>query len=211
MPKPTPKIGGPQRLIAAAEQELIANHGHMEIAAVARRAGVSVGLAYHHFGSKTGLMAAVVDAFYEPIREIALGDGIPVDLEWGAREKARMAGLVDYYFNHPLAPLIAGRLAREPEVQDVERAHMDALLEAGARNIAQGQKLGVVNPDLEPHTTVAMLMGGIHLVIDRALIADQRPSRDEFLEQFWRLVSNALQLDNTHTATTGGHANVREL
>ena len=102
------------RLIAAAEQELIANNRHMEKSAIAKRANSSVGLTYHNFGSKTGLIAAVVDQFYEPLREIALGNGISIDLEWREREKARTKAIIDYFYSHPLAPLIAGRLAREP-------------------------------------------------------------------------------------------------
>ena len=108
--------GSHQRLIAAAEQELIANNGHMEISAVAKRADTSAGLTYHHFGSKTGLVAAVVDRFYEPLREISLGGGIPSELEWRDRERYRTSAIIDYFYGHPLAPLIAGRLAREPEV-----------------------------------------------------------------------------------------------
>ena len=113
MPKTPPKIGSDVRLIRAAEAELIENHGHMEMLAVAKRAEVSVGLAYHHFGSKTGLLAAVVDAFYAPLREISFGDAIPVDQDWVAREKARTGAFIDYFYSHPFAPLIAGRLGRE--------------------------------------------------------------------------------------------------
>ena len=83
------KLGTAEKLLEAAEAELIASDGQMEMAAVARRAGVSVGLAYHHFGSKAGLVAAVVDAFYGPLREISLGTAIPPQLDWPARERAR--------------------------------------------------------------------------------------------------------------------------
>ena len=55
------RIGSDVRLINAAEAELIENNGHIEIQGVAKRVGLSVGIAYHHFGSKTGLIAAVVD------------------------------------------------------------------------------------------------------------------------------------------------------
>lgn len=189
------KIGTYQRLIAAAEKELIANDGHMEISAVAKRAAVSAGLTYHHFGSKTGLVAAVVDQFYEPLREIALGDGIPAELEWRERERTRTKAIIDYFYSHPLSPLVAGRLAREPEVLDIERAHMEALLVEGARNIAQGQKLGLINPDLNPNIVVAMLMGGLRLVIDQAVLAKERPSVSDLHAQVWRLTSHALELE----------------
>ena len=192
------KVGAAQRLLDAAERELIANNGHMEMSSVAKRAKVSVGLAYHHFGSKTSLIAAVVDRFYGPVRSIALGDTIPLDLEWRERERARAAALIDYFYDHPLAPLIAGRLAREPEVLDIEHAHMDALLDTGARNIFQGQARGVVDPQLAPDTTIAMLMGGLRLAIDRAILSDNRPPRAELVEQIWCLCRGALQLDQSH-------------
>lgn len=201
------KVSAGERLVRAAEAELIANHGHLEMSAVAKRASASVGLAYHHFGSKTGLVAAVVERFYEPIREIAFGDKIPLNLEWGEREKARAKALIDHFYDHPLAPLIAGRLAREPEVLDIERAHMDALLDAGARNISQGQKLGVVHPDLAPEATVAMLMGGLRLAIDRAILAEKRPAREALLAQIWQLCQGALHLRQPSSADAKGLSN----
>ena len=53
-----------ERLVRAAQEKLIQSHGHLEMQPVAKRAKVSVGLAYHHFGSKAGLIAAVVEEFY---------------------------------------------------------------------------------------------------------------------------------------------------
>ena len=76
-----------EKLLQAAEDELIADNGQMEMSAVAQRAGLSVGLAYHHFGSKAGLVAAVVDRFYEPLREISLGRAIPPTLDWETRNR----------------------------------------------------------------------------------------------------------------------------
>jgi len=175
MPKKAPRIGSDVRLIRAAEAELIANDGHLEMLAVAKRAGVSVGLAYHHFGSKTGLLAAVVDHFYAPLREISFGDQIPLNQDWAARERARTKAFIDYFYEHPFAPLIAGRLGREPEVCDMERVHMDALLAEGARNLAQGQRQGVVSKDIVPEVVIGLLMGGLRQTIDTAILAQKRP------------------------------------
>lgn len=191
-----------QRLLNAAEEELLTNKGHLEMGPVARRAKASVGLAYHHFGSKTGLIAAVVDRFYQPLREIALGDAIPVEQDWGSRELARMSATTDYFYEAPLAPLIAGRLARESEVLDIEKAHMDKLLELGARNIAQGQRLGIVAPHLDPEVTVALLMGGHRLALDKAVLSDPRPDKQGLIEQVWRFTSQALQLKHEPTRFT---------
>ena len=72
----TAKIGTPERLIRAAQAELIQGGGLLEMQAVARRAKVSVGLAYHHFGSKAGLIAAVVQSFYDRLEEVAFNPSI---------------------------------------------------------------------------------------------------------------------------------------
>jgi AcrR family transcriptional regulator len=51
-------------LLRAAAEELV-EVGELEVAAVARRAGVSVGLPYRYFGTRSGLLIAVVDDFYD--------------------------------------------------------------------------------------------------------------------------------------------------
>lgn len=198
------KIGSDVRLLRAAEEELIENDGHLEMLAVAKRAGLSTGLAYRYFGSKAGLIAAVVDSFYQPIREIALGDAIPVDKEWATREKDRARALIDYYYSHPLAKLIAGRLGREPQVLDVENAHMEALLKVGARNIAQGQSNGTVDPNLDQDTTVALLMGGLSQAINRAITASPRPPKKELLGNIWFFTERALLLPDKASSSKHG-------
>jgi len=197
------KIGSDVRLVRAAEAELIANGGHMEMLAVAKRAGVSVGLAYHHFGSKTGLLAAVVDRFYAPLREISFGDRIPVDQDWASRERTRTGAFIEYFYDHPFAPLIAGRLGREPEVRDTETAHMNALLEEGARNLAQGQRQGAVAPDIVPELVIGLLMGGLRQAIDTAVLAESRPEKQVLLDQIWSFFERGMGLRDQHNVENG--------
>ena len=199
-----PKIGSDVRLVRAAEEELIENNGHMEMLAVAKRAGVSVGLAYHHFGSKAGLLAAVIDNFYGPLREISFGDAIPVNLAWAEREKLRVRAFIDYFYDHPFAPLVSGRLGREPEVQDIEQAHMSALLEEGARNLAQGQKQGVVSKSIKPKIVIGLLMGGLRQAIDSAVLTKRRPAKSVLRDQIWRFFESGLALTPSVEAKKGG-------
>ncbi|MEM6746488.1 MAG: TetR/AcrR family transcriptional regulator [Pseudomonadota bacterium] len=205
MPSQPTRIGSDVRLIDAAEAGLIESGGHIEMLAVAKRAGLSVGVAYHHFGSKTGLIAAVVDRFYGPIRDIAFGNE---NADWRLRERERTRALIDYHYDHPFAPLVAGRLAREPQVLDLEHAHRDALLAEGARNLRSGQKQGVVSPDLDPEITIAMLMGGLRLAIDQAILGDKRPDRDDLYEQVWRFIEGALGLPHDDSAKRDGGSRV---
>jgi AcrR family transcriptional regulator len=181
---------------------------------VAKRAGVSVGLTYHHFGSKAGLVAGVVNRFYEPLRAIAFGDVTPSNaipsnaipsnisaspIGWRKREFARLRAMTDYFYDHPLSPLIAGRLAREPEVLDIERKHREALLVLSARNIAQGQSEGVAAQGLHPQVAATLLMGGQRLAIERAVLSDPRPERDRLVGHIWAFTCNALRLEDARS------------
>src|SRR6185503_15003392 len=101
-----------ERLIRAAQEELIRSHGHLEMQAVAKRAKVSVGLAYHHFGSKAGLIAAIVEAFYNRLDEEVFNDAGRPSESWADRERRRIASYIAFHYDHPFAPLVIGALSR---------------------------------------------------------------------------------------------------
>ncbi|HYE46831.1 MAG TPA: TetR/AcrR family transcriptional regulator [Caulobacter sp.] len=191
---PLPRIGTPDRLIRAAEEELIAGQGLLEMQAVARRAKVSVGLAYHHFGSKAGLIAAVVEAFYNRLEDVAFSPANLVSIDWAGREKERIAAYIAFHYDHPFAPLVIGPLSRSPEVLDVEQAFTRRQLQAGAYNLRAGQRQGVVPGDLDPRLTIALLIGGIRQALIAALTSDPRPDHQVLTNRIWVFVAAALRL-----------------
>ena len=187
----TNRSGSRERLITAARDELVACGGHLEMKAVAKRAGVSVGLAYHHFGSKAGLLAATVDAFYDALDAVALGVEF-VDGSWAAQERERIRRYVSFHFEEPFAELMLGRLVTEPEVITVWQARLEQLIEQGTRNIARAQRRGEIPATTRPDVTVAMLLGGIHQAISTALASSGRPSPEELADALWTLVVSAV-------------------
>lgn len=189
-----PKIGASERLIRAAQEELIASHGLLEMQAVAKRAKVSVGLAYHHFGSKAGLIAAVVEGFYNRLEDAAFSPSKLVSPDWAGREKERIAAYIAFHYDHPFAPLVVGPLNRAPEVLDVEQAFTRRQLTAGAYNLRAGQRDGVIPADLDPRLTIALLIGGIRQALIAALTTDNRPDRVELTEKIWVFVCGGLRL-----------------
>jgi AcrR family transcriptional regulator len=188
------RIGTPERLIRAAQGELIHTHGLLEMQAVAKRAKVSVGLAYHHFGSKAGLIAAVVEAFYNRLEEAAFSPSKLVSPDWAGREKERIAAYIAFHYDHPFAPLVVGPLSRAAEVLDVEQAFTRRQLTAGAYNLRAGQRDGVIPADLDPRLTIALLIGGIRQALIGALMSPHRPDRDELTARIWVFVAAALRL-----------------
>jgi len=188
------QIGTRERLIRAAQEELIQGHGLLEMQAVAKRTRVSVGLAYHHFGSKAGLIASVVEAFYDRLEEAAFNPANLVSQDWAGREKERIAAYISFHYDHPFAPLVVGPLSRAAEVLDVEQAFTNRQLAAGAHNLRAGQRDGVIPADLDPRLAIALMIGGIHQALIGALTKTNRPDRVELTEKIWVFVAAALRL-----------------
>jgi len=195
------KISTPERLIRAAEEELVQGRGLLEMQAVAKRAKVSVGLAYHHFGSKAGLIAAVVEGFYDRLEEVAFSPTKLVSLDWAGREKERIAAYISFHYDHPFAPLVVGALSRAAEVLDVEQAFTRRQLIAGAYNLRTGQRDGVISADLDPRFTIALMIGGIRQALVGALTSIHRPDRDELTDKIWIFVAGALRLSATQVGS----------
>lgn len=189
-----PKISTPEKLVRAAQEELIQGDGHLEMQAVARRAKVSVGLAYHHFGSKAGLIAAVVEAFYDRLEQAAFAPSSLKAPDWAGRERERIAAYITFHYDHPFAPLVIGPLSRAPEVLDVEDAFTRRQLAAGANNLRKGQRDGVIPRDLDPRLTIALMIGGIRQALIGALTKSRRPDREALTEKIWIFVAGALRL-----------------
>ncbi len=158
--------------------------------AVARRAGVSVGLAYHHFGSKGGLVAAVLEDFYDRLDDVAMGRRLPG--RWHEREHERVRLAAAFYLKDPLSTTLLGRLHRAPEVVAVEEERFRRQVAMGARNMAGGQAEGAIPPDRDPELLAAMVLGGIRHGIALALGREARPDPEAVAEEIWRFVAGAV-------------------
>jgi AcrR family transcriptional regulator len=182
------------RLMEAAREALLDGGGDFELSDLARRAGTSIGLPYHRFGSKSGLIASIVADFYDGIwRAVNLADFGPLD--WAERERERLRRLVDYLYGDPLSRLIISTLARDPEVAALEAARWGALIEASGRNLAQAQRRGQIAADIDPALTAAMINGGIRHAIGLGLSSRPRRTREAMVDELWSFVSRVLRLE----------------
>ena len=182
-----------QRLTAAAQAELIEGHGYLEMQAVAKRAKVSVGLAYHHFGSKSGLIAAVVEEFYGQLNVAAFTNANLPSGSWAEREKARIGAYVAFHYAHPFAPLVVGALSRSPEVLDVETTFTSHHLTDGEGMIRAAQRDGIVRHDLDAALAIAMMIGGVRQAMLGALSREQRPDPGALADEIWTFIAAGLR------------------
>jgi AcrR family transcriptional regulator len=184
------------RLIAAATAELIERDGTLEVMSVAARARVSVGLIYRWFDSKTGLVAAVVDDFYDRLDATVFDPDPAPGGTWAERERKRTELAVAFHYDDPLAHVVLSRLAREPQVASIEADRVDRHVSAATRNLERGQKRGEIPKDLDPELVGAMVLGGIREVLRHALARDPRPAREPVIDELWRFIVAAVRFND---------------
>jgi AcrR family transcriptional regulator len=178
-----------QRLLDAAQEELVERDGVLEVASVAQRAGVSVGLLYRYFGSKAGLVAAVVDEFYERLLA-ATREAREAGPTWAERERRRTEISVDFHYREPLARVILSRLSRDPEVAGLEVDRVARVVDDATKSVRRGQQRGEIPADVDARTVAAMCIGGFRVAMAEALSRRPRPDQAKLTEELWRFVKH---------------------
>jgi len=142
-----------ERVLAAAE-ELFAEHGaSVQMADVARRAGVGVGTVCRNFATKEALVEALLDEMLEPLvvaSELALADPDPAEglrsyIEAMADLQARSRGLAEQMSAH---------------IERDEQSVKVALRRNVAAMLRRAQDAGAVRADIGP-ADLALLFCGI--------------------------------------------------
>ncbi|MCG7609036.1 MULTISPECIES: TetR/AcrR family transcriptional regulator [Mycobacterium] len=182
---------GRQQLIDAARAELVSGNGAFELSGLTRRAGLSTGALYHHFGSKSGLLAAIYDGFYDGLRHAIADRHLPQG-DWATRERDRTHRFVAYHLADPLAPILLNRTASDPQLTELEAAYVDNLIDNAATNIRDGQQMGELPADLDPDSAGAYVIGGLRHGIAQQLRVTPTPSSDQATQTLWRFTAAAL-------------------
>jgi AcrR family transcriptional regulator len=179
--------------MAAAIKELIEGDGDFEIADVARRAGVSVGLAYHYYGSKAGLIAVLIGDYHDRHQAI-VNHSVDDSLPWPIQAKARLKANVDFLYADPFTRLVMGKLRSSAEVIAIDTGRRALAIELAARNIANGQRQGHISAEIDPVVAGAAIVGGINQAVAYALSSRRRPTAGELTERLWTFISGAVSL-----------------
>jgi hypothetical protein len=88
-------------------------------------------------------------------------------------------------------------LSRAPEVLDVEIEFTNRQLAAGARMLQAAQRDGIVPGDIDPHLTIALMIGGIRQALISALISQPRPDPGKLTNEIWAFMAGALRLSTS--------------
>ncbi|NMN97634.1 TetR/AcrR family transcriptional regulator [Antrihabitans stalactiti] len=185
---------GRQQLLTAAREELVRGGGLLELGALTRRAQLSTGALYHHFGSKSGLLAAIYDGFYDGLRHAIADAHLPADVHWGIRERKRTHLFVGYHFADPLAPILLSRSALDPELAELEAVHLATMTDTAAANIRRGQDLGQLPADIDADSAAAFIIGGLRHGIAQQLRATPPANTHDAAERLWHLIAATLEI-----------------
>ncbi|QBS44637.1 TetR/AcrR family transcriptional regulator [Nocardia sp. CS682] len=183
---------GRQQLLDAARDELVCGNGVLELSALTRRAGLSTGALYHHFGSKSGLLAAIYDAFYEGLGHAIADAQLPAEADWATRERTRTYRFVAYHFADPLAPVLLDRAALDPQLTELESVYIQRMSDNAADNIRSGQARGQLPADLDADSAGAFVIGGLRHGIAQQLRTTPPSDVEQTTERLWRLTAAAL-------------------
>lgn len=182
------------RILAAAEEILRDGDGALEMTQVAEKADVSVGLAYHYFGSKSGMLGAIIDAFYDRYNQV-VNQYIDPDIPWRVREKDRLMSAVEFLYNDPMAPVILGRMAHTNQVAAVESARHEEMIEMAIRNIGSGIRRGDIGGHIDPTIAGAAITGAMRSGIMHAMAMRPRPDPAKLTHQIWGMIAGALDIE----------------
>jgi AcrR family transcriptional regulator len=184
-----------ERLLACARDIAIANDGHLEIAWVAEAAGVVPSLVNRYFGSRAGLVSALLDDFFHRLRT----EVMDLDLDdlgmWAQHERIRLEKGVHFHYTDPAAVVIYTGLSREPEVALTENRHIERVIKQAAANIRRGQKRGELPSSVDAELAGAAMFGAMQRVMVTALGRTPRPRPDRVVAVLWRQIAAAVEID----------------
>lgn len=183
------------RLLEAAKTVALANSGHIEIADVAREAGTVPSLVHRYFGSKAGLVCALVDDFFDRLNDQVMKPDRDAPGTWADRERARLDAGVRFHFSEPLSAVIYGQLSREPDVAAREAARIAAVIDRAARSVRKAQKAGELPVGIDPAMAGAAMFGAMRQVMVEVLARKPRPARRRVVDMLWRQVAASVGID----------------
>jgi AcrR family transcriptional regulator len=157
-----------QRLLEAAIEQLAA-HGTVEVARIADAAGVAPSVLYRYFEGRDGLVAAVVEDFYDAYEQQVFARRDVPGTNWPVREAIRLEREIAFFYDHPLGRAVACGLLREPAAAQVDAARTRAQGEAAGRNIRAGQRAGELSPDIDAGLAGAAIIGAVRAMLSEAL------------------------------------------
>jgi len=186
-----------KRAVIDAAIALFSERGYRatSLKAIGERAGISHGVIPFHFGSKEGLLLAVVEACFQAFSEHVIGAPGATERDFGANDlQAFMEAQRRFADEHPetgrlFQVLMFEAIGPSPELRPHFEEFHRRIHTLGCAWVREGQRRGVLREDLDVDATVAGIIGFFTGVRTRSLlIGDEDVSRERIHAQMLSLI-----------------------
>lgn len=185
------------KLLLAARKLAIENNGHVELAHVAQEANVVAGVVHRYFGSKSGLLVALVDEYYDRFHRDVMNLFLNDLGEWAVHERHRLKLGIQFHYEEPLSAVLHSCFVRDPAVALRESERIDNVIALSAKGIKRAQQRGELPDGINTELAGAAMLGAVQLVLTKALNRTKRPNPEELEEILWRQIKAAVGLPPT--------------
>lgn len=183
-----------ERLLAVASELAISSQGHIELAQVAEQAGVVQGVVHRYFGSKSGLISAMVDDYYDRFHKQVLELYLNDTGDWAVHERLRLRMGIQFHYDEPLSAVLHSTFVRDPVVARREAERIDGVIDLTARGIVRAQSRGELPQHIDPELAGAAMFGAMQAVLSKALNRPTRPSQEQLEMILWQQVAASVGL-----------------
>ena len=183
------------KLLQVARKLAIQENGHIELAQVAREADVVAGVVHRYFGSKSGLIVAMVDEYYDRFHREVMSLYLNDTGDWAVHERLRLKLGVKFHYEEPLSAVLHSRFARDPVVAVKEAERVDDVIALTARGIRRAQRRGELSRSIDPELAGAAMFGAMQLVLARVLSRPRRMAPKTLEALLWRQVAASVGLE----------------
>ncbi len=144
------------------------------MADIAREAGISYGLVYHYYKSKSDLFDALIAAWWQGLDDVTdrlLTQTLPIE--------EKLARIANYFFDQyqerpDLVHLFITEFSRSTANLTPDRLNrIKRLMGRTEEIIVQGQTNGVIRSDLRPHYLTFFFLGSIEALLSTMVLDDQ--------------------------------------
>ncbi|MFE3442815.1 TetR/AcrR family transcriptional regulator [Nocardia sp. NPDC059180] len=185
--------------LVAAAREVFESNGYLEtrLIDITQAAKCSSGTFYTYFASKEEIFAAVLEVAQEDMMHPGMPHMPEDDDPAGIVEASNRAYFEAYKRNAKLMALLEQVANIDPEFAELRRRRADAFIQRNARSIADLQRRGLADPDLDPLLASRALSSMVsRLAFTHFVTAPDSPpvTMDELTFTATRLWVNALRM-----------------